>query len=84
MDLPKLTKPNDGHSIWFGRILIHLNFAKTLIWSEQQKHYKQQRDYLLSIHIVKRNPQINRRKIIWVSALCIIIGPIKIMIGISD
>ena len=83
MKLPELTKPMKGVSWWLWRLLIHINFAKSLCWSEQNYNRTQQNSYLFSIHTVVR-PRIKNGKLCRLSALTVVFGPFKIMFGLAD
>lgn len=72
-----------GKSWWLGRLLIHVDFAKeTLCWSKMIDN--EQTDYLFCISKVKRKVQANRREVVWLKAISIIVGPFKLMFGLSD
>ncbi|MGD9156904.1 MAG: hypothetical protein PVG39_00730 [Desulfobacteraceae bacterium] len=83
MKLPPLKKPLNGYDVWIGRLLIRFNIARSLIWSEQTHRITRQVDHLLSVGKVTRMIINDQKKFVRLSAIQIIIGPLKIMIGMT-
>ncbi|MBU1567748.1 MAG: hypothetical protein KJ630_19250 [Proteobacteria bacterium] len=82
---PQLTKPFKGLSFWIGGVLIHVNFAKTLVWSEQNYNGSQQTDIFFGFNRIRRSTLNKKiRKIVHISAISVVVGPFKFMVGISE
>ena len=78
MQFDELTKPKHGWSFWILKMLIDINLARTLTWCDQNDARDTRHTRYFSIHKVEKMSKKYKN-----SALCLIIGPIKVMIGIA-
>ena len=83
MKFEKPVKPMKGIEFWVGRLLLHFNWAKTFTWVEQNHNRTKQNTYYFGLWLVQR-PTIKDRKVRPLSALCFVIGPLKVMAGIAN
>jgi hypothetical protein len=82
MRLPSLRKPGPGISMWFGRVHVHANIAKTMVWSSQTNDGKHQTDHYISVHMANKvawSHAEGRQAVI--RAFSVVLGPLKITIG---
>lgn len=70
-----LEKPLNGIDFWIIGFLIHLNFAKSLIWASQ-KSSNERTNYIICCSITSRFENQQNLKL-----LSFILGPFKLMIG---
>jgi len=87
MSLKENPKPMKKFEFWIGRFVVNFNFAKkTLVWSKQDHNGSQQTDFYFSIQGLHRLPKINikEKKFKRVSGFAIIIGPLRLIVGLAE
>jgi len=83
----ELTEPRKGLSFWILNVLIDINFARTWTWDDQTDDRMQRTTRYFSVHVVKRifeeAEPCNGSAFMVSKALTIIVGPLKLMVGIA-
>ena len=73
-----LIEPREPLSFWVGRLLIHLNFARTWTWADDRDTHRgiERRTHLFAFDYVRtEEPRL--------SCLMLIVGPLKINVGLK-
>ncbi|TVO70910.1 hypothetical protein FHP88_15765 [Sedimenticola selenatireducens] len=78
MTFERLAKPKDGFSFWVGRLLVDVNWARTWTWCDQSEDNKRRTTHLISLRVVQHIFDKKTRR-----ALTIILGPLKLMLGLA-